>query len=295
MRPHKVIKLPLICELWTEAQSWNISALEMAGNRVKFPFPICTADKSSTAQPPTAFSTARAHIGPSSACLQMGGVVLLCSAPLMLPSWGHKNSYLYSVAEDKSLQPLQGHRDWSWEGAHRHRGCMSFSFAFFDQGGANTTGRIASDSELTESSNPSYSNQQCPTKFQSFKLFPPPIQGTPTYLLPSDQEMCFHHSSLGLSQHNWVYFQVLLKDSSAFLIRKWRQKRDLTLWQNHFPPSSISQVVSLLLEPGHQACFFAVGEFFVSWIFLCDANKFHRVYLRPLQNLHSKMMGIQTV
>lgn len=86
----------------------------MGGNGVKFLLLICTADRSSTAQPPTAFSTARAHTGPSSACLQKGAVVLLCSAPLMVSSW--KKSYLYSVAEDKSLQSLQGHRDWSWEG-----------------------------------------------------------------------------------------------------------------------------------------------------------------------------------
>lgn len=150
---------------------------------MKFPLLICTADKSSTAQSPTAFSTARAHTGPSSACLQKGGVVLLCSVPLMLPSW--KKPYLYSVAEDKSLQPLhrQGHRDWSVEGAQRVpcrdcRGCMSFfSSASFHQGGANTTGRMASDSELTEPLNPAYSYQQCPTKH--LYLNSPPCPGSP--------------------------------------------------------------------------------------------------------------------
>lgn len=186
---------------------------------MKFLLLICTADRSSTAQPPTAFSTARAHTGPSSACLQKGAVVLLCSAPLMVSSW--KKSYLYSVAEDKSLQSLQGHRDWSWEGGHRvsyrHRGCMSFSSASCDQGGANTTGRMPSDSELTEPLNPSYSYQQCPRKFQSFELSS--LSGTPIYLLPSCQEMCFHQSSLGLSQHNWVYFQPLHKWKLAGLIK----------------------------------------------------------------------------
>lgn len=193
----------------------------MGGNRVKFPLLIHTADKSSTAQPPTAFSAARAHTGPSSACLQKGGIVLLCSAPLMLPSW--KKLYLYWVADDKSSQSMhwQGHRDWSWEGAHRvswrHRGCMSFSSASFHPGGTNTTGRLASDFELNEPLKPSYSYQQCPTKLQSFKVSSP--SRTPIYLLPPDQEICFHHNLLGLFQHNWVYFQPLHKWKLAGLIK----------------------------------------------------------------------------
>lgn len=80
----------------------------MGENRVKFPLLICTADKSSTAQPPTTFSTARAHVGPSSACLQKAEVVLLSPAPLTLPSW--KKSYLRPVARDESsaLARVQG-------------------------------------------------------------------------------------------------------------------------------------------------------------------------------------------
>lgn len=77
---------------------------------MKFPLLICTADKSSTAQTPTTFSKARAHIGLSSACLQKAEVVLLSPAPLTPPSW--KKTYPCSVARDKSFQPLhrQGHR-----------------------------------------------------------------------------------------------------------------------------------------------------------------------------------------
>lgn len=188
---------------------------------MKFPLLICTVDKSSTAQPPTAFSTARAHIGPSSACLQKGGAVLLCSAPLMLPSW--KKSHLYSVAEDKSLQPLwwQGHRDWSWEGAYRvscwHRGCMSFSSASFDQRRANITGKDGFRFWANWAFKPYILLPAMSHKMLVFKLSSP--SRTPICILPTDQETCFHHSSLGLSQHDWVYFHPLHKWKLAGLMK----------------------------------------------------------------------------
>lgn len=146
----------------------------MGGNRVKFPLLICTADKSATAQPPTAFSTARAHVGLSSACLQKADVVLLSPAPLMPPSW--KKSYPRSVARDKSFQPL--HRQGCRGGADRaftgspssHGGCTSLSPASCDRGGATSSNQLqvmASDPELTKPLTLSYSHQHHPTKLQS--------------------------------------------------------------------------------------------------------------------------------
>lgn len=73
-------------------------------------------------------------------------------------------------------------------------GFVSFSPASCDQGGATSSGRMASNPELTESLTLSYSHQQRPTKLQSSK----PL--SPLGPLPSDQEVRFHRSSLGLSQ-----------------------------------------------------------------------------------------------
>lgn len=169
----------------------------MGGNRVKFPLLICTADKSSTVQTPTAFSTDRAHVGPSSACLQKAEVILLSPAPFMPPSW--KKSSSCSVARDKSFQLLHqhGHRSCSWWGTQR----VSYQLGRLLPPATEKEQAVASsrrDPKLTEPLTFSYFHQQHDTKLQYSKPSSP--LGPPMYPLPFDQKVHLHCISLGLFQ-----------------------------------------------------------------------------------------------
>ena len=119
---------------------------------------------------------------------------------------------------------------------------------------------------LTEPLTLSYSHQQCPTKRQSSK---PSSPLGPPYILSHLIRRCVSTavhwgfpSKPGVTSSPFTNEDqlVLLKHISSFLRRKIKKKeeRQQRMTKSSFHPSSISQVVSVLLEhsqPGQQAGF----------------------------------------